>query len=108
MPISFLTGLLLGLSQLFSGVVTVVGTLGLHVLPERVASPSMVIVLTPLELPGGKIYFLPLFYQMFTASERSASGQQTALIEEMIGNREGWFKAFGYEDKASERFARDQ
>ena len=56
-------GLLLGFTQLFSGVVTVVVTFDLHVFQERVdhfdGHPS-----DTTQLPGGKIYFLTLFYHV--------------------------------------------
>ena len=84
-------GLLLGFTQLFSGVVTVVVTL----------ITLMVILLTPLSFLVAKFISSRSFTMFKKQSE--TRGKQTALIEEMIGNQKV-VKAFGYEDKASKRF----
>ena len=82
-------GLLLGFTQLFSGIVTIIGTL-LFMFSKNIWITLMVIVLTPLSF--------------FVAKFISSRSRQTALIEEMIGNQK-IVQAFGYEDKSSGRFA---
>lgn len=95
-------GLLLGFTQLFSGMVTIIGTL-VFMFSRNVVITIMVIVLTPLSFFVAK-FISSHSFQMFQR-QSSARGQQTALIEEMIGNQK-LVQAFGYQDKASERFAR--
>jgi len=95
-------GLLLGFTQLFSGVVTVVVTLIFIVFPRTLWITLMVILLTPLSIPGGKNLFPHALLPMFK-KQSETRGKQTALIEEMIGNQKV-VKAFGYEDKASKAF----
>ena len=96
----FSEGLLLGFTQLFTGFMTILGTLALLIVLEwRVA--IVVAVLTPLSLFVAR-FIAKKTYNMF--KEQSATkGEQTALIDEMIGNQKV-VKAFGYEDKAVERF----
>ena len=96
----FSEGLLLGFTQLFTGVMTILGTLALLLALEwRVA--IVVVVLTPLSLFVAR-FIAKKTYNMF--KEQSATkGEQTALIDEMIGNGKV-VKAFGYEDKAIARF----
>ena len=55
------------------------------------------------QLLRGKIYFRP-FVPKCSRNKSETRGKQTALIDEMIGNQKV-VKAFGYEEKASERFA---
>lgn len=95
-------GLLLGFTQLFSGIVTIIGTL-IFMLSQNVIITIIVIVLTPLSFFVAK-FISSHSFQMFQR-QSSARGQQTALIEEMIGNQK-LVQAFDYQDKASERFAR--
>lgn len=95
-------GLLLGFTQLFSGIVTIIGTL-VFMLSKNVLITIMVIVLTPLSFFVAK-YISTHTFQMFR-KQSDARGQQTALIEEMIGNQKT-VQAFGYEGKASRRFSR--
>ncbi len=94
-------GLLLGLTQLFSGVVTIVVTL-VFMFSKNVPITLLVLVMTPLSFFVAK-FIASHTYNMFQ-KQTKARGEQTALIEEMIGN-EKVVKAFGYEDRASERFA---
>lgn len=96
----FSEGLLLGFTQLFTGIMTILGTLALLIVLEwRVA--IVVAVLTPLSLFVAR-FIAKKTHNMF--KEQSATkGEQTALIDEMIGNQKV-VKAFGYEDKAVERF----
>ena len=93
-------GLLLGFTQLFSGVVTVVVTL-IFMFSKNVWITLMVILLTPLSFLVAKFISSRSFTMFKKQSE--TRGKQTALIEEMIGNQKV-VKAFGYEDKASKRF----
>ena len=91
-------GLLLGFTQLFSGIVTIIGTL-LFMFSKNIWITLMVIVLTPLS------FFVAKFISSRSFQKQSdARGRQTALIEEMIGNQK-IVQAFGYEDKSSGRFA---
>ncbi len=96
----FSEGLLLGFTQLFTGVMTILGTLALLIVLEwRVA--IVVAVLTPLSLFVAR-FIAKKTHNMF--KEQSATkGEQTALIDEMITNQKV-VKAFGYEDKAVSRF----
>lgn len=93
-------GLLLGFTQLFMGVVTIIATL-VFMLSKNVLITRCVIVLTPVS------FFVARFistrsYRLFQ-KQTSTRGKQTALINEMIGS-EKVVKAFGYEKRASKRF----
>lgn len=93
-------GLLLGFTQLFMGVVTIIATL-VFMLSKNVLITCCVIVLTPVS------FFVARFistrsYRLFQ-KQTSTRGKQTALINEMIGS-EKIVKAFGYERRASNRF----
>lgn len=94
-------GLLLGFTQLFSGIVTIIGTL-IFMLSKNVWITLLVIVLTPLSFFVAK-FISSRSFQMFQ-KQSWARGRQTALIEEMIGNQKV-VQAFGYEKKSSRRFA---
>ena len=96
----FSDGLLMGFTQLFSGIVTVVVTL-IFMFSKNVWITLMVILLTPLSFLVAKFISSRSFTMFKKQSE--TRGKQTALIEEMIGNQKV-VKAFGYEDKASKRF----
>lgn len=95
-------GLLLGFTQLFSGVVTIMGTL-VFMFSKNVFITLLVIVLTPLSFFVAK-FISSHSFQMFRR-QSEARGSQTALIEEMIGNQKV-VQAFGYEEKSSARFSR--
>ena len=93
-------GLLLGFTQLFTGIVTIIATL-VFMLSNNVLITCCVIVLTPVS------FFVARFistrsYRLFQ-KQTSTRGKQTALINEMIGS-EKVVKAFGYEKRASKRF----
>ena len=93
-------GLLLGFTQLFMGVVTIIATL-VFMLSMNILITCCVIVLTPVS------FFVARFistrsYRLFQ-KQTSTRGKQTALINEMIGS-EKVVKAFGYEKRASKRF----
>ena len=92
-------GLLLGFTQLFSGVITIIATL-IFMFSKNFWITIMVIVLTPLSFFVAK-FISSRSYTMFQKQSKTR-GQQTAFIEEMIGNQKV-VKAFGYEEKASSR-----
>ena len=94
-------GLLLGFTQLFSGVVTVGVTLA-FMLAKNVWITLLVLVLTPLSFLVAR-FIATRSYTMFRR-QSDARGRQTALVEEMIGGQKT-VRAFGYESRASERFS---
>lgn len=96
----FSDGLLLGFTQLFSGIVTIVVTL-LFMFQKSVPITLMVVVLTPMSFFVAK-FIASHSYAMFR-KQTETRGEQTALIEEMIGGQKV-VKAFGYEKTASDRF----
>ena len=96
----FADGLLMGFTQLFTGVITILGTLG-FMLSVSVPIALVVVILTPVSL------FVAAFiakrtYQMFRMQSETR-GEQTALIEEMIGNQKV-VQAFGQEKEVGDRF----
>lgn len=96
----FSDGLLLGFTQFFNGIMTILGTL-LFMLTISIPVTLIVVLLTPLSL------FVAAFiakstYSMFK-KQSEIRGEQTALIDEMIGNHKT-VVAFGHEEKANERF----
>jgi ATP-binding cassette subfamily B protein len=97
---TFADGLLMGFSQLFTGVATIIGTL-LFMLSINVKITLVVVILTPISLIVAS-FIANRTYSMFQIQTRTR-GEQTALIEEMVGNQKV-VQAFGYEDKAKERF----
>ncbi len=96
----FSDGLLMGFTQLFTGVITIIGTL-LFMLSINVTTTLMVVVLTPLSFFIANFIAKRTFKMSKLQSE--TRGEQTALIDEMIGN-EKVVKAFGREDKVTEQF----
>lgn len=96
----FADGLLLGFTQLFSGVLTILGTIG-FMLSINVGITAIVVVITPLSL------FVASFIAKHTFSmfklQSETRGEQTALIDEMIGNQKV-VQAFGYQDESLARF----
>lgn len=93
-------GLLLGLTQLFTGIVTIIVTLYFMV-QKSVLITLLVLVLTPVSFLVAK-FISSRSYTLF-GKQSSTRGKQTALIEEMIGNQKV-VKAFGYEKTAGKRF----
>ena len=93
-------GLLLGFTQLFTGVVTIIATL-VFMLSKNVLITCCVIVLTPVSFYVAR-FISTRSYRLFQ-KQTSTRGKQTALINEMIGS-EKVVKAFGYEKRASKRF----
>ncbi len=96
----FADGLLMGFTQFFTGIVTIVGTL-LFMLTIHPGITVVVIVITPVSL------FVAAFiakntYDMFQQQSK-ARGEQTALIDEMIGNKK-IVQAFGREEQVLGQF----
>ncbi len=96
----FADGLLMGFTQLFSGVVTILGTLG-FMLSVSVPITIVVVVVTPVSLFVAS-FIAKRTYQMFRL-QSEARGRQTALIEEMIGNQKV-VQSFGEEDEVLDTF----
>lgn len=96
----FSDGLLMGFTQLFSGVVTILGTL-LFMLSVNVPLAFVVVVLTPISLFVASFIAKRTFSMFHKQSE--TRGKLTSLTNEMIGN-EKFIQAFGYEKRAQERF----
>ncbi len=97
---TFADGLLMGFTQLFTGVITIVGTLIL-MLVTNVPIALLVVCLTPVSFLVAK-FIAKSTYIMFKA-QSEARGEQTALIEEMIGNQK-IVKTFSQEEAAQEKF----
>lgn len=93
-------GLLLGLTQLFTGIVTIIVTL-YFMFQKSVLITLLVLVLTPVSFLVAK-FISSKSYTLFQ-KQSSTRGRQTALIDEMIGNQKV-VKAFGYEKTAGKRF----
>ena len=96
----FADGLLMGFTQLFSGVVTILGTLA-FMLSINVKITVLVVILTPISLFMAKYISKSTYNYFKTQSE--IRGEQTALIDEMIGNQK-IVQAFSYGDEALRRF----
>lgn len=96
----FSDGLLMGFTQLFTGIVTILGTLG-FMLSVSVPITIVVVVLTPVSLLVAG-FIARRTYQMFRLQSETR-GEQTALIEEMLGNQKV-VQAYGQEKEVSERF----
>ena len=96
----FSDGLLMGFTQLFTGVVTILGTL-VFMFSINLPTTIVVVILTPLS------FFIAGFIAKRTFSmsklQSETRGEQTALIDEMIGN-EKVVKAFGHEPQVMEKF----
>lgn len=96
----FADGLLMGFTQLFSGILTIVGTLG-FMLSIHVGITLVVVVITPVSLFVAS-FIAKKTFDMF--KEQSITrGEQTALIDEMIGNQKV-VQAFSKEEDVLERF----
>lgn len=99
---TFADGLLMGFTQLFTGVITIVGTL-FFMLMTNVPITLLVVCITPVSFFVAK-FIAKSTHDMFK-QQSEARGEQTALIEEMIGNQKV-VKTFSQEDEAIERFAK--
>ena len=97
---TFADGLLMGFTQLFTGIMTIAGTL---IFMLRISLPValVVIVVTPLSLVVAN-FIASRTHSMFSAQAKSR-GAQTALIDETIGNLK-LVRAFGHEDAILEQF----
>lgn len=93
-------GLLLGLTQLFSGIFTIFVTL-YFMISKSLEITILVLIFTPVSFLVAK-FIASRSYTMFR-KQSETRGQETALIEEMIGNAK-LVKAFGYEERSSQRF----
>ena len=96
----FSDGLLMGFTQLFTGVITIIGTL-LFMISINVTTTLIVVVLTPLSFFIANFIAKRTFKMSKLQSE--TRGEQTALIDEMVGN-EKVVKAFSREEKVIEQF----
>ena len=96
----FADGLLMGFTQLFTGIITILGTLG-FMLSVNIPITIVVVVITPVSLFVAS-FIAKRTYQMFLLQSETR-GEQTALIEEMIGNQKV-VQAFGQEEHVMERF----
>lgn len=96
----FADGLILGFSQLFTGVITIAVTL-IFMLTISPVITLIVVVLTPISLFTAR-YIAKRTYDMFK-KQSETRGEQTALINEMIQNQKT-VQAFSYEKRANERF----
>lgn len=96
----FADGLLMGFTQLFTGVLTIVGTL-CFMISINITITAVVVVVTPVSLLVAG-YIAKRTYQMFQRQSQSR-GAQTALIDEMIGNQKV-VQAFGREKEVLEKF----
>lgn len=96
----FADGLLMGFTQLFTGIVTILATLG-FMIAVNVPIALVVIVLTPLSLFVASFIAKRTYHLFHRQSE--TRGEITALVDGMIGQQK-IVQAFGYEDEALERF----
>lgn len=97
---TFADGLLMGFTQLFTGVITILGTL-IFMLSINIKITFVVVLITPVSLLVAS-FIAKRTYKMFRLQSETR-GEQTALIDEMIGNQKV-VKAFGHEDEALEEF----
>ena len=96
----FSEGLLMGFTQLFTGVLTIIGTLGFMLAVNPVIT-AVVVLVTPLSLVVAAFIARKTF-SMFQLQSQTR-GELTTLVDEMIGN-EKVVQAFGYEKEAQARF----
>ena len=96
----FADGLLMGFTQLFTGVITILGTIG-FMLSVNVGITFVVLLVTPVSWLVASFIAKHTFDMFRKQSE--TRGEQTALIDEMIGNQKV-VQAFGHEQKAMDRF----
>lgn len=98
---TFADGLLMGFTQLFTGLATIIGTL-LFMLFVNVKITVVVVLLTPISLFVAG-FIAKKTYSMFQLQTQTR-GEQTALIEEMVGNQKV-VQAFCHEKEALGQFA---
>lgn len=96
----FADGLIMGFTQLFTGVVTILGTI-VFMVQINFKIALIVVLLTPLSL------FVASFIAKNTHSmfkkQSETRGEMTGLIDEMVGGQK-IVRAFGYEDRAQKKF----
>ena len=98
----FSDGLLMGFTQLFTGVLTILGTLAFMLsIDWRIA--LVVVLLTPLSIFVAR-FIAEHTYSMFRVQSETRA-EMTSLVEELVGN-EHLVRAFGYEQRAEDRFER--
>ena len=97
---TFADGLLMGFTQLFSGVMTILGTLG-FMLTLNAPITLLVVLITPLSLLVAN-FIAKRTYAMFRL-QSATRGEQTALIDEAIGEQK-LVQAFGHEDETLAAF----
>ena len=96
----FADGLLMGFTQFFTGIITILGTLFFMITIHK-GITVLVVLVTPLSLFVAN-FIAKHTYSMFMEQSKTR-GEQTSLIDEMIGN-EKVVKAFSHEDEALEQF----
>lgn len=96
----FSEGLLMGFTQLFTGVLTILGTLGFMLVVNPLIT-VVVVVVTPLSLFVAS-FIAKKTFTMFRLQSQTR-GELTSLVDEMIGNQKV-VQAFGYENDAQQRF----
>lgn len=96
----FSDGLLMGFTQLFTGVLTILGTLFFMFYINPVIA-ALVVLVTPLSLFVAS-FIAKRTYSMFRKQSQTR-GELTSLVEEMLGNQKV-VKAFAYEDEAQKKF----
>ncbi len=97
---TFADGLLMGFTQFFTGILTIIGTLGIMIVLNYIIA-VIVFVLTPLSLFVAK-FIASKTYSLFKRTSE-IRGEQTAFIDEMIGNLKV-VQAFNREDESLEKF----
>ena len=97
---TFADGLLMGFTQLFSGIMTILGTLG-FMLTLNAPITLLVVLITPLSLLVAN-FIAKRTYAMFRL-QSTTRGEQTALIDEAIGEQK-LVQAFGHEDETLAAF----
>ncbi len=96
----FADGLLIGFTQLFTGVITILGTLG-FMLSVNIGITAVVVVITPVSLFVAS-FIASRTYSMFKLQSETR-GEQTSLINEMIGNQKV-VQSFNREAQTLEKF----
>ena len=96
----FADGLLMGFTQLFSGVITILATVG-FMKSINFGIAAIVVVLTPISIFVAK-FIAGRTHDMFKL-QSVTRGEQTALIDEMVGNQKV-VQAYGQEDEVLEKF----
>lgn len=98
---TFADGLLMGFTQLFTGALTILGTLG-FMLATNVPITLVVVCITPVSFLVAR-FIAKNTYSMFK-EQSETRGEQTSLVEEMVGNQK-IVKTFSREENVKEQFA---